>query len=36
VHAFTQNLHCGHYELGMNISQRHQLTAIFADLARII
>jgi hypothetical protein len=36
VHAFVQNLHRGHYELGMDIAQRHQLTAIFTELASAI
>jgi IS6 family transposase len=36
VHAFVQNLHRGHYELGMDIAQRHQLTAIFTELAGAI
>ena len=35
-HAFVQNLRRGHYELSVDIDQRHRLTAIFAELARAI
>ena len=35
-HAFVQNLRRGHYELGLDIGQQHQLTAIFTELARAI
>jgi transposase, IS6 family len=35
-HAFVQNLRRGHYELGVDIDQRHRLTAIFTELARAI
>jgi transposase-like protein len=34
-HAFVQNRR-GHYELGLDIDQRPQLTAIFTELARAI
>jgi transposase, IS6 family len=33
-HAFVQNLRRGHYELGLDIDQRPQLTVIFTELAR--
>jgi transposase, IS6 family len=36
VHAFTQNLRRGHYELGVDTGRRYQLTAIFGELARAI
>jgi hypothetical protein len=35
-HAFVQNLRRGHYELGLDIDQRPQLTVIFTELARAI
>jgi IS6 family transposase len=35
-HAFVQNLRRGHYELSVDIDPRHQLTAIFTELARAI
>jgi len=35
-HAFVQNLHRGHDELGPDIDRRHLLTAIFAELVRAI
>jgi hypothetical protein len=35
-HAFVQNLRRGHYELGVDIDQRHRLTAAFAELALAI
>jgi hypothetical protein len=35
-HAFVQNLHRGHYELGWDIDQRHRLTAILTELARAV
>jgi transposase-like protein len=35
-HAFVQNLCRGHYELGLDIDQRPQLTVIFTELARAI
>ncbi len=35
-HAFVQNLRRGHYELGVDIDQRHRLTAIFTELARAL
>jgi IS6 family transposase len=34
--AFVQNLRRGHYELGVDIDQRHRLTAIFAELSRAL
>jgi IS6 family transposase len=34
--AFVQNLRRGHYELGMDIDQRHRLPTIFTELARAI
>jgi transposase, IS6 family len=34
-HAFVQNRR-GHYELGLDIDQRPQLTVIFTELARAI
>jgi transposase, IS6 family len=35
-HAFIQNLHRGHYELGLDADPRHRLPAVFAELARAI
>jgi transposase, IS6 family len=35
-HAFVQNLRRSHSELGVDIDQRHRLTAIFTELARVI
>jgi transposase, IS6 family len=35
-HAFVQNLHRGHYELGLDANPRYRLTAIFTELARAI
>jgi len=35
-HAFLQDLSRGHYQLGMDVGQQHQLTAIFTELARAI
>jgi transposase, IS6 family len=35
-HAFIQNLRRGHYELSWDIDPRHQLTAIFTELAHAI
>ena len=35
-HAFIQNLRRGHYELGMDVDLRHQLSAAFAELAPAI
>jgi len=32
-HAFVQNLHHGHYELGMDTDRRHRLPAAFTELA---
>jgi transposase, IS6 family len=32
-HAFMQNLRHGHYELGVDVDPRHQLTAIFTERA---
>ena len=31
-HAFVQNLHRGHYELGLDVDPRHRLPAVFAEL----
>jgi IS6 family transposase len=31
-HAFIQNLHRGHYELGLDVAPRHRLAAAFAEL----
>jgi hypothetical protein len=36
AHAFVQNLRRGHYKLSVDIDPRHQLTAIFVELARAI
>jgi IS6 family transposase len=30
-HAFVQNLHRGHYEFGMDVDPRRQLSAAFAE-----
>jgi transposase-like protein len=35
-HAFVQNLHRGHYELGVDIDPRHRLPAAFTELALAI
>ena len=35
-HAFVQNVRRGHYELGLDVDPRHQLTAAFAELALAI
>ena len=35
-HAFVQNLRRGHYELGLDVDPRHQLTAAFVELALAI
>jgi hypothetical protein len=35
-HAFVQNLRRGHYELAVDIDQRHGLPAAFTELARAI
>jgi transposase, IS6 family len=32
-HAFIQNLHRGHYELGHDVEPGHRLEAIFTELA---
>jgi hypothetical protein len=32
-HAFVQNLHHGHYELGLDTESGHRLEAIFSELA---
>ena len=32
-HAFIQNLRRGHYELGVDVNPKRQLTAAFAELA---
>jgi transposase-like protein len=31
-HAFVQNLHRGHYELGLEVDPRHQITQAFTEL----
>ncbi|MDQ3765239.1 MAG: transposase, partial [Actinomycetota bacterium] len=35
-HALAQNLRRGHYELSVDVDQRHRLTAIFTELAHAI
>jgi transposase, IS6 family len=35
-HAFIQNLHRGHYELGTDVDLRHRIPHAFAELARAI
>ncbi|MBV9163887.1 MAG: IS6 family transposase [Pseudonocardiales bacterium] len=35
-HAFIQNLHRGHYELGLDIDPRHRIPEAFTELARAI
>jgi transposase, IS6 family len=35
-HAFIQNLHRGHYELGTDVDQRHRIRQSFIELARTI
>jgi len=35
-HALVQNLRRDHYELGWEFDRRHQLTAIFTELAHAI
>jgi IS6 family transposase len=32
-HAFVQNLRCGHYELGLDVSLRNRLPEAFTELA---
>lgn len=33
AHAFAQNLHRGHYELGLDIDPKHRLPTAFTELA---
>ena len=35
-HAFIQNLHRGHYELGTNVDSRHRIPEAFIELALAI
>ena len=35
-HAFIQNLHRGHYELGLDVGPRHRIPEVFTELARAI
>jgi transposase-like protein len=28
-HGFVQNLHCGHYELGLDVDPRHRIPQVF-------
>ena len=35
-HAFVQNLRRGHYELSVDVDQRHRLPAVFTELAHAI
>jgi IS6 family transposase len=35
-HAFVQNLHRGHYELGLDVDPRHRLLTAFGELALTI
>jgi len=35
-HAFVQNLHCGHYELTVDLDPSHRLSAAFTELALAI
>ncbi len=36
VHAFVQNLHRGHYELGLDVDPRHRLRAAITELVLTI
>ena len=31
-HAFVQNLHRGHYELGLDVDPRHRIPQAFTEL----
>jgi transposase-like protein len=35
-HAFVQNLHRGHYELGLDVDPRHRIPHAFTELAAAI
>jgi hypothetical protein len=35
-HAFIQNLHRGHYELGTDVDPRHRIPHAFTELAKAI
>jgi IS6 family transposase len=35
-HAFVQNLHRGHYELGTDVDSRHRISHAFTELAAAI
>jgi transposase, IS6 family len=35
-HAFIQNLHRGHYELGTDVDSRHRIPHAFTELALAI
>src|SRR5438270_4480317 len=35
-HAFIQNLHRGHYELGTDVNRRHRIPHAFTELAAAI
>ena len=35
-HAFVQNLHRGHYELGTDVDSRHRIPHAFTELALAI
>jgi hypothetical protein len=35
-HAFVQNLHRGHYELGLDVNPRHRIPQAFTELTLTI